>query len=376
MPLRCGGRLLSDRRRRALDWTLLDLAPVHRLIDGFQRPGLVESRGDDADLHVLAHAIVDDRAEDDVRLRVRGSVDDLGRLVHLEQREVRSTGDREQHAARAVDRLLEERRLDRLTRGIRRPGLARAVSDAHERGSRVGHDRFHVGEVEVDQTRHRDEVADALNALAQDIVDDTERVDHARALLDDLEQTVVRDRDERVDLVDEIGDPLLREQTPLRAFEGEWLRDPRDRQRADILGDLGDDRGAAGPRSATHAGGDEDHVGFLEGLVQLFAVVLGGFATNTGIGAGAKALCDLVPDADLVRCVREEQRLSVGVHRDELDTHQLGSDHAVYGVRAHAAHTDALYHGEGFYVAPEGHGQSPNHFHAAAPPLTAAARSS
>src|SRR5437867_3752282 len=100
------------------------------------------------------------------------------------------------------------------------------------------------------------------------------------------------------------------------------------------------------------------------------------FATNTGIGAGAKALRDLVADTDLVRCVRKEQRLSVGVHRDELDAHQLRTDHAIYGVRSAAADTDDLDESEIFYVAPEGHGQSPNHFHAAAPPLTAAARSS
>src|SRR5207249_2709267 len=141
---------------------------------------------------------------------------------------------------------------------------------------------------------------DALDPLPQHIVDDAERVDHAGALLDDLEEPVVRDRDERVDLVDEIADPLLREQLPLRALEAEGLRDHGDRERADVLSDLG----------------------------------------------------------------------------DELDTHQLRTDHAIDGVRSAAADTDDLDESEIFYVAPEGHGQSPNHFHAAAPPLTAAARSS
>jgi len=46
---------------------------------------------------------------------------------------------------------------------------------------------------------------------SQDVVDDAEGVDHARLLLDDLEQTVVRDGDQRVDLVDELGDALLRQ---------------------------------------------------------------------------------------------------------------------------------------------------------------------
>src|SRR6185369_5845839 len=121
---------------------------------------------------------------------------------------------------------------------------------------------------------------------------------------------------------------------------------------------------------------DEDHVGFLQRLVKLFAVVLGRFAPNTGISARAETLGDLVTDADLVRCVGEEQGLSVGVHRDELDAHELRADHAIDGVRTAAADTDDLYESEIFYVAPEGHGHTPNQFPAAAPPLTAPARSS
>src|SRR3981081_1982615 len=123
MALRRGGHVLSDRRRRALDWTLLDLALVHRLLDALQWTRLIESRRDDADLHVVAHALVDDGAEDDVRFWVRGRVDDLGRLVHFEESEVRATGDGEQHAARAVDRLLEKRRLDRPKPPRRGPSL-------------------------------------------------------------------------------------------------------------------------------------------------------------------------------------------------------------------------------------------------------------
>src|SRR6185503_19833509 len=113
-----------------------------------------------------------------------------------------------------------------------------------------------------------------------------------------------------------------------------------------------DDRRAARPRSATHTGGHEDHVGFLERLVQLFAVILGRLATNTGIGAGAEALGDLIAYAVLVWCVREEQGLSVGVHRDELDAHELRADHAIDGVRTAAADTDDLDESEILDVAP------------------------
>src|SRR3712207_8472549 len=41
---------------------------------------------------------------------------------------------------------------------------------AHQRRAGVLHDRPHVGEVEVDEPRDRDQVGDALDALAQDVV--------------------------------------------------------------------------------------------------------------------------------------------------------------------------------------------------------------
>ena len=58
---------------------------------------------------------------------------------------------------------------------------------------------------------------------------------------------------------------------------------------ADGLGDLGHDRGAAGAGAAALAGGDEDHVGALEHLLDLVAVLLGGLAADLGVAAGAEA---------------------------------------------------------------------------------------
>ncbi len=58
----------------------------------------------------------------------------------------------------------------------------------------------------------------------------------------------------------------------LRALEAERPRDDADGQRADlVLGDLGDHRRGAGAGAAALAGGDEDHVGALERLLDLVA---------------------------------------------------------------------------------------------------------
>ena len=74
-------------------------------------------------------------------------------------------------------------------------------ADAHQRRAGVLHDRAHVGEVEVDQARDRDQVGDALDALAQDVVGLAEGVEDARPPLDDRQQLLVRDHDQRVDLL-------------------------------------------------------------------------------------------------------------------------------------------------------------------------------
>ena len=76
-----------------------------------------------------------------------------------------------------------------------------ADADAHQGRAGVLHDRADVGEVEVDQARDRDQVGDALDALAQDVVGLAEGVEDARAPLDDREQLLVRDHDQRVDLL-------------------------------------------------------------------------------------------------------------------------------------------------------------------------------
>ena len=85
------------------------------------RPAVVEAGGDDGHADLVAHGVVDDRAEDDVRVGVGGALDDLGRLVDLEEAEVAAAGDVQQDAGGALDVLLQQRAGDR---GLRRLGGA------------------------------------------------------------------------------------------------------------------------------------------------------------------------------------------------------------------------------------------------------------
>ena len=310
------------------------------------RLAAVESGGDDGDAHLVAEGVVDDGTEDDVRLGVHGLLHEARGVVDLEDAEVRSALDRQQHAVRAVDARLEQRGCDGQFGGLDRAVGAAAGADAHEGGAGALHDRLDVGEVEVDEAGRRDQVGDALHAGEQHLVGGRERLEHADAAVADLEQPVVGNDDEGVDLALEADDPDLGLGRTALALEPERLGDDTDGERADRLGDARDDRGAAGAGAAALARGDEDHVGAGEGLFDLFGVVLGGATADLGVGAGAEAAGEFATDVELDVGVAHQQRLGVGVDGDELHAAQAELDHAVDGVDAAAADADDLDHRE------------------------------
>ena len=127
-------------------------------------------------------------------------------------------------------------------------------------------------------------------------------------------------------------------------LEAERAGDDPDRQRADTASDLGHDGCRARAGATTLAGGDEDHVGALEGLLELVPVLLGGVHADVGVAPGAQAAGQLATDVDLDVGVTHEQRLRVGVDRQELDALQPGVDHAVDGVDAGTTDADDLDH--------------------------------
>ena len=193
---------------------------------------------------------------------------------------------------------------------------------------------------------HRDQVGDPLDALAQDVVDHLERVGERRLLLDHLQQPVVLDHDQRVDLVRELADPLLGLAAAAAPLEAERPRDDADGQRLELARELGDDRRGAGARAAALAGGDEDHVGALQRLLQLVAALHAGGVADGRVGAGAQPARRLGADVDLHVGVAHQQRLRVGVDGDEFDAREARVDHAVDGIRAAAADADDLDHRE------------------------------
>ena len=209
-----------------------------------------------------------------------------------------------------------------------------------------GHDRLHVGEVQVDQAGRRDQVGDALHTGEQHLVGRAERVHQPHADVAELQQPVVGDDDQGVALVAQRGDALLGLPARRRPSKENGLVTTPMVSAPELARDRRHHRRSAGAGAAALASGDEDHVGALEDLLDLLAVLLGGLATHLGVRAGAETPGQLAADVELDVGVRHQQRLCIGVHRDELDALEPDLDHAVDGVDAAAADADDLDHRE------------------------------
>src|SRR5581483_10716061 len=80
-------------------------------------------------------------------------------------------------------------------------------------------------------------------------------------------------------------------------------------------------------------------------MPHVFFRFLDSLATDFRTGAGAQTSGELLPDLDFDVGLRVQQRLCVGVHRDELDPFQVLLDHAVARIAATTAHAHHLHPG-------------------------------
>ena len=123
-------------------------------------------------------------------------------------------------------------------------------------------------------------------------------------------------------------------------FEAERHRDDADRERADVPRQARDDRCGARAGAAALSGGDEDHVGAAEDVLDLILGLLGRAPAEVRVGARAEPLRQVPADVELDRRLALLQLLDVRVDGDELDLRDPGLDHAVDGVQSRAADAD------------------------------------
>src|SRR4029077_9768617 len=144
-----------------------------------------------------------------------------------------------------------------------------------------------------------DQVGDPLDTGEQHLVGGLERVEDAHVPVGDGKKPVVRDDDQRVDLAAQPLDPGLGLHHAALALEAERPGHYADGERAEGPRDVRDDRRATGAGATALAGRDEDHVGALEHLLDLLAVILGRLAADIGVGSGAQSPGEFTADIKL-----------------------------------------------------------------------------
>src|SRR5699024_2199998 len=165
-------------------------------------------------------------------------------------------------------------------------------------------------------------------------------IQHADLTIGDGQQPIVRDHYQRVDLLPQHGDAGFGLGRSALALETEGTGDHADRECAEGSGYVGHDRRSAGSCTTALPGSDEDHVGPLEDLFDLLAMILGRLTADIGVGSGAQATCEFAADVELDIGVTHQQRLRVRVDGDELDALEPLFDHSVDGIDTATADAD------------------------------------
>src|SRR5690606_17002945 len=109
------------------------LGPREALEGAARYSAAFKSRRNNGHADIVAHIRIDDRTEDHVDIGMRGLADDGGGLVDFEEGHVRTAGNVEEHAARAVDGDVEQLAGNGLFSGSLGAFIAGAATDSHER---------------------------------------------------------------------------------------------------------------------------------------------------------------------------------------------------------------------------------------------------
>ena len=124
------------------------------------------------------------------------------------------------------------------------------------------------------------------------------------------------------------------------AFKRERLGHNSDRQHTHLARNFGDDRCRTGAGSATHAGGNKEHIGTLNQLRDAFTIFNCRLTTHVRVGTRTQALGDRATQLHGHFCLIAFQRLRVGIGANEFHACHTVADHVVDCIAAAAPHTD------------------------------------
>ena len=156
------------------------------------------------------------------------------------------------------------------------------------------------------------------------------------------------DDDEVVYVAAESGDTRDGLAKPARPFKAEGCRDNTDYKGAHLLGQLGHVGCGAGAGSAAHAGGEEDELGILEGLLYKSGRLFGGFLADVEFSASAPTVGDVLTYLKDGGAVGDRLKgLDIGVHYDEFYARDIVGQHASDAVTTASSDANHLNAGRG-----------------------------
>src|SRR5690242_937723 len=240
----------------------------------------IESGRNDRNLDFSIKRWILNSAKDDIRLRMCCFTDDICGLIHLIERQIKTTCNIEQHTSSAINIDIQQRAGNRYSCSIYRASFATGFSDCHQCRTCRRHDRFHVSKVQIDQPWYGNQVTDTLNALSQDIISQAKRFFQGHFLVCHLQEPIIRHGDKRINVLLEISDTLLSSSPALISLKGKWLCYNTHGQSANFASNLSYDRTCTRTGSTSHTGCDKDHIGALERLVQIFGIFLRSLCPN------------------------------------------------------------------------------------------------
>ena len=139
-----------------------------------------------------------------------------------------------------------------------------AVGHGH---AHLRHDGTDIGEVDIDESRPRDQFRDHLYRTLQHLVRRAERVEQRRVAAEHRQQLLVRYRDQRIDILAQFPDAVLGDLHAFAAFERERLGHDRHGQDTQLPGHLGDGGAVRRAREPPGIPGGSSMVGAPRGEV-------------------------------------------------------------------------------------------------------------
>ena len=160
--------------------------------------------------------------------------------------------------------------------------------------------------------------ADGKEVATEHVVSNLKGVCKGDLLIGGKLQTLVGDNDQGVHPGTQILNALFRLKHPAASLEVEGLGDHAHSEDPHLLGDIGHDGRRAGTGSAAHTGGNEDHIGILQGLGHRAAALLGRLASYLRIGARPLSAGELLTNLNFKGRAGDGKGLLVRIYSDKI----------------------------------------------------------